>query len=91
MTSIHGPNAKEAVRRLINMIEEGDTKLSYDAIGRLIASTIDIIIFQDKLPDRSRKWSEIIELTDFKDGEGVLIHFTLLKQKILLEIMMKSN
>lgn len=71
MTSIHGPNAKEAVRRLINMIEEGDTKLSYDAIGRLIASTIDIIIFQDKLPDRSRKWSEIIELTDFKDGEGV--------------------
>ncbi|MGR9635576.1 CpaF family protein [Bacillus cereus] len=70
MSSIHANSAEEAVGRLIYMIEEGDTKLTYEAIGRLIASTIDIIIFQDKLRDRSRKWSEIIELVGFKDGEA---------------------
>ncbi|GAB6506904.1 CpaF family protein [Bacillus cereus] len=70
-SSIHAESAKGAMERLILMIEEGPNKLSTDAIGRLIAKTINIVVFQKQLKDESRRIMEIVEFVDYVDGEVI--------------------
>ncbi|WP_374724089.1 CpaF family protein [Calidifontibacillus erzurumensis] len=70
-STLHARSAARAVQRLINMVLEHGSKMDTNAIGKWVSESLDIIIFQKLYPDNVRRISEIIELTDFKDGKPV--------------------
>ena len=70
-STVHSRSAPKAVQRLINMVLEHGSKMPPDAIGRWIAESIDIIVFQKEYADKKRRTKEIIELIDYKDGQPV--------------------
>ncbi|MCM3716580.1 Flp pilus assembly complex ATPase component TadA [Alkalihalobacillus oceani] len=70
-TTLHARSAARAVQRLKNMILEHGSKMDSESIGKWIAESIDIIIFQKLYPDNKRRVKEIIELVDYKNGEPI--------------------
>ena len=70
-STLHARSAPRAVQRLINMVLEHGSKMSTDAIGKWVAESIDIIIFQKLYKDNKRRVKEIIELQDYKNGEPI--------------------
>jgi len=69
MTTGHANSAEEILERLTTMCLMSGLELPASAIKRQISSAIDLIIHLKRYPDGSRKISEIIEVTGFKDGE----------------------
>jgi len=65
MTTIHANSAAESFERLITMVKMSGIDYETDVIGMLIASAIDLIIFQRRYKDGSRKIDEILELKGF--------------------------
>ena len=74
LSTLHSRSAAKAVQRLINMVLEHGSKMSTDAIGKWIAESIDIIIFQKLYADKKRRVKEIIELTGYENGEPTFTH-----------------
>lgn len=74
LSTLHSRTAPKAVQRLINMVLEHGSKMSTDAIGKWIAESIDIIIFQKLYADKKRRIKEIIELTGYENGQPVFTH-----------------
>lgn len=74
LSTLHSRTAPKAVQRLINMVLEHGSKMPPDAIGRWIAESIDIIVFQKLYADKKRRVKEIIELLDYKDGQPIFTY-----------------
>lgn len=68
LTTIHANSATESFERLITMVKMSKLDYETDIIGMLIASAIDIIVFQRRFKDGSRKLEEIVELEGY-DGK----------------------
>jgi len=71
-TSMHAGSAKNAIVRLIMMILKSGVRMDSEMIGKLVADTVNVVVFQKKLRDGSRKILEISEVMGYKDGEPVM-------------------
>lgn len=86
----HGNNAGDMLYRLETMILMG-IELPLEAIRRQIASGLEIIIHLGRLPDKSRKVIEIVEILDLKDGEIQVNPLYLLKENKDTKLQKQSN
>lgn len=67
-TTIHANSAAESFERLVMMVKMAGKDYETSIIGMLIASAIDLIVFQRRLKDGSRKIEEILELKGYNNG-----------------------
>lgn len=74
LSTLHSRTAPKAVQRLINMVLEHGSKMSTDAIGRWIAESIDVIIFQKQYADKKRRIKEVIELNGYENGHPLFTY-----------------
>lgn len=70
-TTLHANSAAESFERLITMVKMSKLDYETDVIGMLIASAIDIIVFQRRFNDGTRKIEEVLELQDYRDGRPI--------------------
>ena len=63
LTTAHANNPRDALARLENMVMMAGFELPSSAIREQIASAIDLVVQQTRLPDGSRKIVQISEVT----------------------------
>lgn len=71
MTTCHANNPRDALSRLENMVMMAGFELPSSAIREQIASAINIIVQQTRMPDGSRKIVKISEVTG-REGDVIL-------------------
>ena len=71
LSTAHGNSSRDILSRLEMMVLMG-MDLPLHAIRQQIASGIDVIVHLGRLPDRSRRVLEIMEVDGICDGEIVL-------------------
>jgi len=67
MTTIHANSTRDVLSRLDSMILMSGVELPVRAIREMIASAIDVIVHTARLPDGTRKITEISEVVGMKD------------------------
>ena len=72
LTTAHANNPRDALTRLENMVMMAGFDLPSKAIREQIASALDLIIQQTRLPDGSRKIIQISEVTG-REGDVILL------------------
>ena len=72
LTTCHANSPKDAVARLENMVMMAGYELPSAAIREQIASALDLIVQQTRLPDGSRKIVKITEVTG-REGQQILM------------------
>ena len=72
LTTAHANNPRDAITRLENMVMMAGFELPSKAIREQIASALDLIVQQTRLPDGSRKIVQISEVTG-REGDVVLL------------------
>lgn len=72
LTTLHANSARDAVTRLNLMILRTGMKLDEDSIGKMVANTIDLIIFQRRLKDRKFRILEIAEIIGYNNKTPIL-------------------
>ena len=81
MTTCHANNPRDALARLENMVMMAGYDLPSTAIREQIASAINIIVQQTRLPDGSRKIVNISEVTGREGGTILMQDIFEFKQK----------
>lgn len=80
MTTIHANSARDALARLESMVMMSGLELPLKAIRDQIASAVDLLIYQERLRDGSRRVMTVTEITGM-EGEIIqtqdLFHFEL--------------
>lgn len=76
MTTMHANNPRDAMKRLVSMVASAK-ELTPDLVPSYISGSIDVIVQLSRMPDGSRKLTEISEVIGEKDGE--ILTKTLLK------------
>lgn len=71
LSTAHGNSSRDILGRLEMMVLMG-MDLPISAIRQQIASGIDVIVHLGRLPDKSRRVLEIVELDGICDGEIML-------------------
>ncbi len=71
LSTAHGNSSRDILGRLEMMVLMG-MDLPLSAIRQQIASGIDVIVHLGRLPDKSRRVLEIVEIDGIRDGEIVL-------------------
>lgn len=71
LSTAHGNSCRDILGRLEMMVLMG-MELPLSAIRQQIASGIDVIVHLGRLPDKSRRVLEIVEIDGIRDGEIVL-------------------
>ena len=69
---IHGNSPQEVVARLETLILSTGIKLPIEEVRKMIASTLDIIVQQERFPDGGRRITHITEVRGMERGEIVL-------------------
>lgn len=72
LTTIHANTPRDALSRLENMVMMAGYELPSSAIREQIASAINLIIQQNRLPDGSRKVMQVSEVTG-REGAAILM------------------
>ncbi|MGN0833632.1 MAG: ATPase, T2SS/T4P/T4SS family [Kiritimatiellia bacterium] len=72
LTTAHANNPRDALSRLENMVMMAGFELPSSAIREQIASAIDLIVQQTRLPDGSRKIVKITEVTG-READMILL------------------
>ena len=72
MSTIHSNSARDAFSRLETMVLSGSVELPLPAVRAQIASAINLVIHQGRMPDGSRKIMQISEMTGYKDDQPIL-------------------
>ncbi len=67
-TTIHANSAAESFERIVMMVKMAGKDYETNIIGMLVASAIDLIVFQRRLKDGSRKIEEVLELKGYSNG-----------------------
>lgn len=68
MTTLHANNPHEAMKRLVSMVASA-RELSSELIPSYISGSVDLIVQLNRMPDGSRKVTEISEVIGDKDGQ----------------------
>lgn len=72
LTTIHANSARDCISRLETMVLLGGVDLPVQAIREQISSAIDLIVYQNRFPDGSRKICSITEVGGMESGHIVL-------------------
>jgi pilus assembly protein CpaF len=72
MSTIHANSARDAFSRLETMVLSGSVDLPLPAVRAQIVSAIDLVIHQARLPDGSRKTTQISELRGYDADAPIL-------------------
>ena len=72
LTTAHANNPRDALTRLENMVMMAGFDLPSKAIREQIASALDLVVQQTRLPDGSRKIVQISEVTG-REGDVILL------------------
>ena len=72
LANIHATSVQDALNRLESFCLMANLGLGLTEIRQLIASSIQLITMQERLPNGSRKLVAIVELRGLKDGRYVL-------------------
>lgn len=72
LTTIHANSARDCISRLETMVLLGGVNLPVQAIREQISSAIDLIVYQSRLKDGSRKITSITEVGGIENGHIVL-------------------
>ena len=70
LTTLHANSPRDALGRLENMVMMAGFDLPSSAIREQVASAIDLIVQQSRLPDGSRKIVKISEITG-REGDVI--------------------
>ena len=70
LTTAHANSPRDALSRLENMVMMAGYELPSSAIREQVASAIDIIVQQSRMPDGSRKITRIVEVTG-REGDVI--------------------
>ena len=73
LTTCHANDPKDALMRLENMVMMAGFELPSSAIREQIASAINLIVKQTRLPDGSRKVVSITEVTGIEKVQGTSV------------------
>ncbi|MDP2940652.1 MAG: ATPase, T2SS/T4P/T4SS family, partial [Candidatus Omnitrophota bacterium] len=71
LTLLHASSPQEVIYRLEAMILTSGLSISVEAIHRLIAAAVNIIVHQEQLADGSRKITHITQINGLKDRQVV--------------------
>jgi pilus assembly protein CpaF len=80
ITSLHASTALAAYTRIMTMCMMGDVNYSEDLLLKLIIEAYPIMVFKKQLPDKSRKFMNIIEAESYENGK--IIYRTLFRYVI---------
>jgi len=72
MSTLHANNPRDAVARLESMIMMSSASLPLNAIRRNISSAVNIIVQASRLPDGSRKVTNITEIMGMEEDNIIL-------------------
>ena len=72
LTTCHANNPRDALSRLENMVMMAGFELPSAVIREQIASAIDLVVQQSRMPDGSRKVVKISEVTG-REGSVILL------------------
>jgi pilus assembly protein CpaF len=72
MTILHASSPEDALARLETMCLMANLGLGLSEIRSLIASSLQLITYQERLPSGKRKLTHIVELCSLKDGRYML-------------------
>ncbi len=73
LTTVHANSPRDVISRLEVMVMMAGAEIPVSALREQIASAVDIIVQQARLPDGSRKITEIVEVTGM-EGLRVLMN-----------------
>lgn len=73
LTTAHANNPRDSLSRLENMVMMAGFELPSSAIREQIASAINLIVQQTRLPDGSRKVVSITEVTGIEKSQGASV------------------
>lgn len=68
LTTLHANSPRDALARLETMVLMAECALPLTAIREQIASSIDLIVQQARLPDGRRRVTEIVEISGLESG-----------------------
>jgi len=69
LTTVHANSPEDVISRLETMVLMAGTELPASAIRNQIASAIDLVIYQARLADGSRRVMEVTEVVEVMDDE----------------------
>jgi pilus assembly protein CpaF len=67
LSTLHASSPADAVRRVQTLALMGDLDLPYRAVADQVASALDLIVHQARLPDGARR---VVEVTAVEAGPG---------------------
>lgn len=68
LSTLHASSPIDAVRRLQTLALMGDVDLPYRAVQEQVASALDLVVHQSRLPDGRRRIVEIAAVASGPDG-----------------------
>jgi pilus assembly protein CpaF len=71
LSTLHASSPGDAIRRVQTMALMGDLDLPYRAVSEQVASALDLIVHQARLPDGSRAVESVTEVVRAAGGAGV--------------------
>jgi pilus assembly protein CpaF len=69
VSTLHANSARTAYDRILTMCLEAGTSLSEERLLRNIVEAFPVMVFKRQLPDKSRKYMEVFEVTGVQNGE----------------------
>ena len=68
LSTLHASSPADAVRRLQTLALMGDVDLPYRAVQEQVASALDLVVHQSRLPDGRRRIVELASVAAGPDG-----------------------
>ena len=68
LSTLHASSPRDALRRLTTLALMGDVDLPYRAVSDQVASAVDLVVHQARLPDGARRVVEIAAVRPGPDG-----------------------
>ena len=68
LSTLHASSPADAIRRLQTLALMGDVDLPYRAVSDQVASALDLVVHQSRLPDGRRRVMELASVAATPDG-----------------------
>src|SRR5487761_1242642 len=72
MSTIHSNSARDALSRLETMVMMASIEIPFEAVRAQIASAVNLIVHQARLPDGRRKVAQIAEVVGYDQNGAIL-------------------